>query len=276
MKSVVVMCLLALVSVSCGDDNTCQPVENAPVNHPPVLQAQRDTSVFIGDTLRLAASATDPDGDALTYYLTPGLRHTSDTCATFIDSLTGQLWFAPSVNDRPERSMILTVVDEHGYGASTLFDVAVSYYLDQFNDSFEPGSFNNVASFSPLGQEFTPQLAGLDFVELYFKTHQTAGELTVNIRRGTIGGEILGGSQTVVIPASFVGVVGFEFDRVSMTQDELYVIEVVQLSGRDIMIAHSGGPNSTYPHGRLIFNGSPNERTDLWFREGAKAPLPVR
>lgn len=276
MKPVIFLCLLALVSASCSSDNTCRPVENDPVNHPPVLQAQRDTSIFIGDTLRSTASATDPDGDALEYYLTAGLRHASDSCATFIDSLTGRFWFAPSINDRPGRSLILTVIDEHGFGTSTLFDVSVSYHLDQTNDFFDPRSFINVAVYSPLGQEFTPQLAVADFVELFFQSYETAGEVKVNIRSGTIHGEILGSSDTVSVPTYFDGIVGFDLQTVSMTPNELYVIEVVQLSGHSIMIGHSGGPNSTYPYGRFIYNGSPNENADLWFREGVKAPLPNR
>jgi hypothetical protein len=165
MKPLILLGLLALVLLSCSDDNTCKPVGTDSTNHPPVLQAQRDTSVIIGDTLRLTASATDPDGDEVKYHLTVGLHDTSDTAAAFLDSLTGRFWFAPSLDDRPQRSMMFTAVDEHGLAISTLFDVSVSYLMDQQNDRFPPRSWLNLDAFKPVGQEFTPQLGLLNYVE---------------------------------------------------------------------------------------------------------------
>lgn len=274
MKPVVLFGLLALVFFSCSDDNTCQPVETDSANRPPVLQAQRDTSVIIGDTLRLTASATDPNGDEVKYYLTVGLRDASDTAAAFLDSLTGRFWFAPSIDDRPERSMMFTAVDERGSAISTLFDVSVSYHVDQRNDFFQDRGGFNVQSDSPVGQEFTPQLGVLDFVELGFWGGNIAGEIVVNIRSETIRGEILGSSSPVLITTGSRGIALFEFQRITLAPNELHVIEVVQLSGFNILIVDSGGPNSTYPDGRIIRNGTPGENNDLWFREGAKAPLP--
>ena len=279
MKALYTCGLLALLFFSCRDDNPCQPVDSDSPNHPPVLEAHPDTSVIIGDTLRLKASATDPDGDDIKYYLTVILRDTSDTAAAFIDSLTGDFWFAPTVNDLPNRSMMFTAVDEHGRGMLTLFDVAVSYHLDQHYDSFQPNSSINVFLYTPVGQEFTPQLSVLNFVELWFSCSGYSGELKVNIRSGTIQGDILGSSDTVVITPGFYGffndIMIFEFDTVTLTPNELHVIEVVQISGFNIMINRHGGPESLYPGGRMIIGGVPNERCDLWFREGAKAPLPA-
>ncbi len=82
------------------------------VNHPPVVDAGPDVTVDENGTIQLTCSATDPDGDALTYYWTvengrgvlgdPHVLHTTYT--------------APEVNscDGEDVVLTLTVVDSCG------------------------------------------------------------------------------------------------------------------------------------------------------------------
>ncbi|QDU45246.1 PEP-CTERM motif protein [Symmachiella dynata] len=139
----------------------------------------------------------------------------------------------------------------------------------------------------PLGQEFTPTLNELDFVDLYIGDADTAVgpgvSFFVNIRSGSITGTILGTSSTVVVAdgtntgvnslLDFV-VTRFTFtDVVSLTQGTTHVIEVVQLPpfGTYTMnyFAYGGRPgSSTYAGGDVIAGGVPLIDNDLAFREG--------
>jgi hypothetical protein len=261
----------ALVS-ACDSEQTCQPVAPPSVNAPPNIQALRDTTIALGDTLWGSIAATDPDGGALTYQMTTLLRDVSEVgyvVDAYLDSNTGEFWFAPGTRDRPSRSILFTAIDEGGYPASTQIEVETIYYVDQEND-YQGGGAQNLSYYAPMGQEFVPSLSALDIVEVWLNGY--AGKFVVRIRPETIIGAVLAVSDTLVVPGGFKGVAAFEFERVSVIPQQLYVMEIVQVSGGEWLIGNTG--RSTYPLGRQILSGQPRENNDLWFREGAKAPRP--
>ena len=130
-KLIIFIILLSLIIfISCGDENGI--VDNNPIipsNHLPVIQQQSDTSAAIGDTLRLLAIAHDDEGDSLIYYLATVLSWTEIKggyrCNADIDHVTGQFYFIPKIEDRPERSFYFIVRDVVGGSDSTLFSVFV-------------------------------------------------------------------------------------------------------------------------------------------------------
>jgi formylglycine-generating enzyme required for sulfatase activity len=65
----VAMTLVATALVSCSDDSTTEPTEAPPANKAPVITAlgSDPTTVEIGATASLTCTATDADGDALSY-----------------------------------------------------------------------------------------------------------------------------------------------------------------------------------------------------------------
>jgi hypothetical protein len=71
----------------------------------------------------------------------------------------------------------------------------------------EPGLYQNVPSFNPIGQEFVPSFAALDVVELYIWEQQNTPNAIVRvaIRDDTINGDVVGESGNVPLPAGFRG-----------------------------------------------------------------------
>jgi hypothetical protein len=127
-RAVMTMILPALVLgfLACGDDD--EPT--GPVNNRPVMQAQRDTSVVLGDTLRLTAHADDLDGDVLDYSFTAfvtvqeilsGYRPDAE-----MDNSTGQFEFVGQSADQPSRSFRFEADDGRGGVDSTRFSIAVN------------------------------------------------------------------------------------------------------------------------------------------------------
>lgn len=267
--------LLALSFSACCDEESCtsRTFEPIDINDPPSIQSQRDTLCLIGDSLRLQAAASDPDGDEITYHLKVALHSGEDQYDgdAFLDSESGEFIFVPNASDMPYRSFTFIVKDEHGYAASTTFQVTVwPYYVDQENTAPRWGSQNAVA-FSPIGQEFTPGFETLDVVELFLSGGPDPADFKVNIRSGTIAGTIIGESDVVSLPGGFFeGEVAFDFDGVVLIPNEIYVIDLTHMSGdtKRWMVSHTG--RSSYPNGRQILNGEPQENNDLWFREGVR------
>jgi hypothetical protein len=144
---------------------------------------------------------------------------------------------------------------------------------------------DSIQILGPIGQEFTPSISGLDEVELWTEDFGPGNgqetELQVFIRARTIDGPILGTSLVTSLPDNFQGITSFNFpDLVSLRPGELYVIQIIVLSGDNVLLGHnwgvgsSGGPESTYPGGTWIVLGQPEPGNDLWFREGFAGPTP--
>lgn len=117
--------ILALVVAACGDEEP-----TGPGNHAPVIQAQRDTSVVMGDTLRLTAHADDLDGDDLRYGFTVFVT-LQEILSGYVpmaemDHVTGEFKFVGQDADRPSRAVRFQVEDGNGGADSTRFSIAVN------------------------------------------------------------------------------------------------------------------------------------------------------
>ena len=100
------------------------------------------------------------------------------------------------------------------------------------------GSFATITANTPLGQEFTPALSSLDVVELFTNKPGafTPVNLLINIRSDTISGPIPGTSFIVTMP-SLDTFTEFDFpSHVFLTPGLLYVIEIKQLSGTELLV----------------------------------------
>ncbi len=151
-----------------------------------------------------------------------------------------------------------------------------TFIPDQDNAAFTPSGFQSIQALSPIGQEFTPTLSSLDFVELFTEDFGDAhngvgGELVVNIRHGTITDSIIATSLPVTLPDSFSGITHFNFpSSVSLTPGEIYIIEITVASGDNWGVGMSGVP--TYAGGGPILQGVSQTGYDLWFKEGHTVP----
>ena len=113
---------LALIVTNCSDDDP-----TAPNNNPPVLVDLQDTTATVGGTLRLTASATDRDGDPISYHLTVMIRGIHDSFPdAHIDAGSGEFVFKPTASDRPDRHFVVRARDGRGGEDSTSFTVTVN------------------------------------------------------------------------------------------------------------------------------------------------------
>ncbi len=85
------------------------------VNHPPVVDAGPDITVNENGTVQLTCSATDPDGDALSYYWTVenGRGVLSDPCVLH------PIYTAPEVSSCDGEDVVLTLTVTDSCGASS-------------------------------------------------------------------------------------------------------------------------------------------------------------
>jgi hypothetical protein len=117
----------------CGSDGgspATPDTSTGPENNAPVLAAQRDTAGVVGDTLRLTANATDPDGDEVSLLaqvevtlqeIRTGYRADMD-----FDASTGAFWFVPGNRDVPERAFHFVAEDGRGGRDDKRFVVSVT------------------------------------------------------------------------------------------------------------------------------------------------------
>jgi hypothetical protein len=141
----------------------------------------------------------------------------------------------------------------------------------------------SLASLGPeTGQEFTPSLGGLDFVEVSLNNSiaSNTGTFEIAIHQSNIAGPVLSVSDQVVIPQSNPH---FEFSsRVPLVAGDLYVLEVIQLAGDSgwtievpsYAVVNRQTIDMNYPGGRLIYGGVPQNNQDMLFREGIVMPEP--
>ncbi len=136
----------------------------------------------------------------------------------------------------------------------------------------------NIESFTPVGQEFTPQLAPLDAAELWITSQNGRGaaQVVVRVRQGDIAGAVLGESAPVTVPDGFDGIAHFDFPApLTTVPGALHVLEVVRTAGPGVVLLAGDNANS-YAGGRPILAGQFATPGDFWFRTGADASLPAR
>ena len=150
-----------------------------------------------------------------------------------------------------------------------LASVAVSdeYAWDQTNDSLPPGAGYGILSASPIGQEFLPDSNSLERVQLQICNPTGSAELSVSIYSDSITGTMVASSDTTQVSEGYDDIVTFVFDPVALVPSTRYVMVVVQVTG-DSYVRCADSSASSYPQGRLILGGTPEENEDLWFREG--------
>jgi hypothetical protein len=96
-----ILTTLACAVAACGGSERRRPVE--PRDQPPVITSLADTTVAVGDTLRLRVRAVDPEGGDVFYRLVvPWMPGTGIAEAT-LDSLSGAFEFVPKPSDQPAR-----------------------------------------------------------------------------------------------------------------------------------------------------------------------------
>ncbi len=162
--------------------------------------------------------------------------------------------------------------------AVPLVGFSQQFLVDQRNDDAVPTLNWSIIVGAPIGQEFTPTFNSLNFVDLRmtdFTYPYIGGALSVNIRDDTITGTILGVSDPNLLPPGFSGVAHFSFPTPPALQPgSRYLMEVVTLSDENWGVGIIAEGSSSYPGGRLILHGSPNDNLDMWFREGVTVPEP--
>jgi hypothetical protein len=161
---------------------------------------------------------------------------------------------------------------------------------DVIDQSYLPSTgqgYNLSASLNlPLGQEFTPTLTSLNFVDLDIGDASfppgSGANFQVDIRAGSVTGTLLGSATASdAAGTNFAGTLGiltrFTFaSPVALTPGQVYVIDAFQIApllSSNANFLLYGGPlsASTYPGGRAIVAGSPVAAFDFAFREGQTA-----
>ncbi|HEV8481505.1 MAG TPA: hypothetical protein VGR66_11985, partial [Candidatus Eisenbacteria bacterium] len=147
-----------------------------------------------------------------------------------------------------------------------------------------PGSEFSFLFYAPTGQEFVPQQASLDVVEMQ-ATIQAGATMRIRIHEDTITGPVVATSRDgttayFVIPPSFLGfqVTRFLFDSpVPLVPGNRYVMEIFDFpSGAVLNGGIFGDSHDEYPWGRCVILGDPrDDGLDLWFREGTLATVPA-
>jgi PEP-CTERM motif-containing protein len=166
-----------------------------------------------------------------------------------------------------------------------------SYLHNPLDISFIPGTVNgNVGTSGPLGQEFTPTLSAITFVDLALvNLSRTSSEtMEVLVRAGdpinhTLNGAILG-TATAVVPAGFdssdsngnlANLVHFSLVSTPLTPGNLYAIEVLDLGAKFGSTQAYGNTAALYTltgRGTLIVANGADGRANLIFQEGVPEP----
>ena len=137
------------------------------------------------------------------------------------------------------------------------------------------------------GQEFTPSLNGLDFVNVNLvpQSATNTGIFEIAIHQGNITAPVLGLSSQVLRPGGATGNnTYFQFpSTVPLTPGDTYVLEVLQIAGNSRWAMEVPGSavvngqtiDMNYPGGRLIYGGVPQAAEDMIFQEGVFVPEPA-
>jgi hypothetical protein len=155
----------------------------------------------------------------------------------------------------------------------------VTFIFDQQSatESTGGGSAVVIQANQPLGQSFTPSLSSVGFIRLALSdpTFNSLGAtFVVNLRDGSITGNILGTSDSVTMPDRFAGYVDFFFATpVSITPGTQYYFQPSLGSGDASWTIRSYNAYA-YSGGTAYNNGIAAPGFDLWFREGIIVPEP--
>jgi hypothetical protein len=134
------------------------------------------------------------------------------------------------------------------------------------------------------GQEFTPSLSGLDFVDVNLlpQSVTNTGTFEVAIHQGEITAPVLGLSGQVIRSGGTAGNnTHFTFpSTISLTQGDTYVLEVLQIAGNSgwavevpvSAVVNGQTVDMNYAGGRLIYGGVPQATEDMIFQEGIIVP----
>ena len=142
------------------------------------------------------------------------------------------------------------------------FATAGRITIDQANVDFRPQLWQNAGHFAPFGQEFTPTLRGLNFVDL--RGDSALGVGLVRIRHGSIEGPVVGISRPLDLRLPDLR---FTFaSRVRLVPGDLYVIDIVASEDSGLLIGSTTW--NSYSGGRQVLWGEPVIGNDLWFQEG--------
>jgi hypothetical protein len=161
--------------------------------------------------------------------------------------------------------------------ATTAFSQGTFAIFDQVNTNFAPAQFHQINSNGPIGQEFTPSLNAVGFVDLNLGSDGAGSTIWVNLRTDSIGGAILGTTESIELSPAQYTIGRFNFSQpVPVVPGRRYVFEVVASGGAAIGNHDSTRATafSTYPHGDMILSGAPFDLDDLWFQEGMVVPEP--
>jgi hypothetical protein len=128
----------------------------------------------------------------------------------------------------------------------------------------------------PWGQSFTPSLSSAGFIRLLFDDGNIndglGATIYLNLRAGSITGNIIGTTAPVTMDNYFAGPATFVFaSAVTVTPGVRYYFEPILQFGRAWNLETE--PH-TYPGGSFIMGGLEYPGTDLWFREGIVVPEP--
>ena len=161
--------------------------------------------------------------------------------------------------------------------ASQVCAIGQGFIFDQQSSTTSANAFAGVIMQNsyPLGQSFTPTLAGIDFVQLAFRDKNIGNGLGatvyMNVRSDSITGTILGTTAPVSMPDGFgtgpnAAVATFFFSStVSLQPETLYYLEPIVQSGDQWVICDG---EYFYFRGTEIGLGTSFPASDLWFREG--------
>lgn len=149
------------------------------------------------------------------------------------------------------------------------------FIVDQTDTTLIQKNTYNIHYFEPMGQEFIPDFHALDAIELQlddascYLEGSPGGNLMVRVRESTIGGTIIGTSDTMHFDNCFVGNIRFDFPSfIPLIPGRTYVLEAVYISLNTCTISMDEGPSSLYNRGSLIMSGIVQPGKDMWFREG--------
>jgi len=125
----ILLILLGMICIcGCGDSGgTAGP---GPSNHTPVIEAQADTSLAVGDTLIIWAKAHDADDDELAYTAAAHISFEEFMRGYFPDAgmnaASGRFEFRTRDEDGPQRRFTFSVDDGRGGADSTTFRVNIN------------------------------------------------------------------------------------------------------------------------------------------------------